>query len=182
MTARIAPAEAPYPPEIAAALERIMPPGVPPLILFTTLARDERLFAKLMSANLLDRGRLTLREREIVILRTTARCRSAYEWGVHASLFSEKAKLDAAAVRATVLEGPEAEPWSPQERALIAFCDALHETCDARDAEYSAVAENYAPEAILEIIMLSGFYRMISYLTNALRLPLEKFGTPMPAW
>ena len=34
----IAPAEPPYEPQIATALERIMPPGVPPLVLFRTMA------------------------------------------------------------------------------------------------------------------------------------------------
>ena len=33
---RIAPAEAPYEAEIATALQRIMPPGVEPLVLFRT--------------------------------------------------------------------------------------------------------------------------------------------------
>jgi len=180
MTARIEPAAAPYSPEIEAALQRIMPPGVAPLALFTTIARDERLFDKLMSSNLLDRGNLTLREREIVILRTTAACGSAYEWGVHVAFFSERAKLDPAAVRATVCEGADAPCWSPEESALIAFCDALHTTCDVDDATYAAVAKTHSPEAILEILMLAGFYRTISYLTNALRLPLESFSAPMP--
>jgi hypothetical protein len=48
--------------------------GAPPLQLFTTLARDRRLFGKFFDAGLLDRGHLTLRQRELVIHRTTARC------------------------------------------------------------------------------------------------------------
>ncbi len=43
---RIAPAEAPYPQEIQARFDAIMPPGVPPLALFRVLARDRRLFAR----------------------------------------------------------------------------------------------------------------------------------------
>ena len=39
---RIAPAEPPYEPQIAAAFERIMPPGVPPLVLFRTMAKSPR--------------------------------------------------------------------------------------------------------------------------------------------
>ena len=46
---RIAPAEPPYEPEIATALERIMPPGVPPLVMFRTMARSPRVFAKLFA-------------------------------------------------------------------------------------------------------------------------------------
>ena len=36
---RIAPAEPPYEPAIATELARIMPPGVPPLVLFRTMAK-----------------------------------------------------------------------------------------------------------------------------------------------
>ena len=46
MTARISPATAPFPDDVQAWLDRTMPPGKPPLVLFTTLARDPRLFGK----------------------------------------------------------------------------------------------------------------------------------------
>ncbi|WP_418149492.1 hypothetical protein ABL841_27755 [Variovorax paradoxus] len=45
MTVRIAPAEPPFPAGIQSSLEGIMR-GKPPLVLFTTLARDPRLFQK----------------------------------------------------------------------------------------------------------------------------------------
>ena len=35
----------------------------------------------------------------------------------------------------------------------------------------------FSDEGILELLMLAGFYRTVSYLTNALRLPAEP-GTP----
>jgi hypothetical protein len=71
---RIALLGPPYSEAVAAALERIMPRGVPPLALFRTLAVNERVFLRLMAGGLLDRGSITLREREIVIDRTCARC------------------------------------------------------------------------------------------------------------
>lgn len=73
---RIAPADRPYPPEIAARFDALMPPGIAPLVLFRVLARDERLFQRFMGGGLLDKGHLTLRQREIVIDRVTARCGS----------------------------------------------------------------------------------------------------------
>ena len=47
MVARISPAQPPLAPEIQERLDRIMPKGIPPLGLFTTLARDKRLFRAL---------------------------------------------------------------------------------------------------------------------------------------
>ena len=63
MTARIAPAQPPFDSEVQDWLDKTMPPGTPPLILFTTLANDPRLFKKFFSGVLLDRGNLTLRQR-----------------------------------------------------------------------------------------------------------------------
>jgi hypothetical protein len=34
--------------------------------------------------------------------------------------------------------------------------------------------------AVIEIVMLAGFYRTVSYLTNSLRLPLESFAQRFP--
>lgn len=102
MPARIAPETPPFSEEIQTALSRIMPPGVPPLVLFTTLARNPRVFQRLMAGGLLDKGSISLREREIVIDRTTARCGSEYEWGVHVALFAEVAGLSPTEIAAIV--------------------------------------------------------------------------------
>ena len=88
MTARVAAAEPPYSPDLQAIFERMMPPGVPPLTLFTTLASDRRLFDRFRKGGLLDQGHLTLHQREIVIDRTTALSGSEYEWGIHAAFFA----------------------------------------------------------------------------------------------
>src|SRR5215472_415054 len=62
MTARIAPLAPPFPPEIDAALKRIMPEGTAPLVLFTTLARNARVFSRFMAGGLIDKGTISLRE------------------------------------------------------------------------------------------------------------------------
>jgi alkylhydroperoxidase family enzyme len=180
MSARIEPASAPFSASVQGRLDAVMGPGRAPLVLFTTLARDERLFAKFMDAGLLDRGRLTLREREIVILRITARGGSEYEWGVHATIFLAKAGLDGDDLAALTGEGCDRARWSAGEHALIEACDALHARCDIDDDLWARLAANFTPEALIEIIMVAGFYRTVSYLTNALRLPLEPGAARFP--
>lgn len=179
MTARIAPATAPFAPEIEAALARIMPPGLPPLALFTTLARAPRLFAKFFAANLLERGPLSLRQRELVILRTTARCGSEYEWGVHAALFGARAGFDAAQL-ASLAHGAATDAcWDAADRPLLRLADALHESCDIDDTLWRELGA-FSDAARLELLMLAGFYRTVAYLTNALRLPLEASAQRFP--
>ena len=180
MTARIAGVAAPYAPKVQQRLERIMPPGREPLVLFTTLARDERLFERFFAGSLLDRGHVGLRDREIVIDRVTARCGSEYEWGVHVAFFARKAGLTDAQV-ASLVHGGAADPcWSPGEALLIRLCDELHETATVSDALWAALRAGRSEEAMLELLMLAGSYRMVSYLTNALRLPIEPYAARFP--
>ena len=178
--ARIAPAQPPVPADIQAALERVMP-GKPPLRLFTTLARDPRLFGRFFGGGLLDRGHLTLRQREIVIGRTTALCRSEYEWGVHIAIFGARVGFTPPQIASLAHGTPDDACWSAQERTLLRLCDALHRNCDLDDALWQPLRADFSEEAMLELLMLAGFYRTVSYLTNALRLPLEPDAARFPA-
>ncbi len=173
MSARISPAEPPFDPDVQAWLDRTLPPGKPPLMLFSTLARDPRLFGKFFAGGLLDRGHLTLRQRELVIDRTTALCRSEYEWGVHVALFAARVGLDEAQLESLASGRPEDPCWNEEERTLIRMCDALHHQRDLGDALWDALRARFSDEAILELLMLAGFYTTVSFLTNALRLPPE---------
>ena len=178
---RIAPANPPYPPEIQARFDALMPPGMAPLVLFRTLARDQRLFARFTGGGLLDKGHLTLRQREIVVDRVTARCGSEYEWGVHVAFFAKRAGLDEAQLRSLVRGGPGDACWEAQDTLLIRFCDALHETCDIDDALWAELRAQFSEDAMLELLLLAGFYRTVSLLTNALRLPLEPYAARFPS-
>src|SRR4029079_1943473 len=152
---RITPANAPYPPEIEERFDALMPPGVAPLVLFRTLARDQRLFSRSSGGGLLDKGHLTLRQREIVIDRVTARCGSQYEWGVHVAFFAKRAGLDEAQLRSLVEGGPGDACWKPEEGLLIRFCDALHASCDIDDALWAELRAHFSEEAILELLLLA---------------------------
>ncbi|WP_448029549.1 carboxymuconolactone decarboxylase family protein [Bradyrhizobium liaoningense] len=178
-TPRIAPLAPPYPPEIQAQFDRIMR-GAPPLVLFRVLAGHSRAWDKFRAGGLLDPGPLSLRQREIVIDRTCALTRCEYEWGVHVAIFAGPAKLTEDEVRATV-QGDSASPcWSPAEQALIAIVDALHHRATFTDEEFAALSAHYDEAQILEIMLLCGFYRTVSYLANGLRLPPEENAARFP--
>lgn len=180
MTARIAPLAKPYPEEIEIAFKRVMPPGVPPLQLFTTLARDGRLWSKFSSGSLLDKGHLTLRQREIVIHRTTGLCGSEYEWGVHAAFFAGRVGFDDDQLRSTVRGGSADPCWTDEDRPLLAACEDLHAACDISDATWVRLRAILSEEGAMELILVAGFYRTVSCLTNALNLPLETFARRFP--
>src|SRR3977135_4121207 len=163
---RIAPLEQTYPPEIQGQFDRLMQ-GAPPLMLFRVVAGNARAWEKFRAGSLLDRGPLSLREREIVIDRTCALTGCEYEWGVHVSAFAEAAHLTGAQVHATVLEGADAPCWSAAEQALIAAVDALHVRATLSDAEFKGLSARYEDAKIFEIILLCGFDHTRSSLANS---------------
>ena len=178
---RIAPLDPPYSEPVAAALERLMPAGVPPLALFRTVAVNERVFLRMRAGGFLDRGAITLREREIVIDRTCARCGSEYEWGVHVAFFAERARLTPEEIRDTCAPDPATTAFAPRERLLLRLVDELHDTAQVSEALWQALRVEWTDTQLVELVAVAGFYHMIAFLTNALRIPLEPYGARFPA-
>lgn len=178
---RIAPLTAPYKDDVQKSFDAIMPPGADPLVLFRTLATSDRHWRKFRAGSLLDRGPLSLREREIVIDRTCARAGCEYEWGVHVAIFAEAAGLTRAQVEATVLRDADADCWTPAEQALLAAADALHDRATLSDDEWSALRAHYSDPQVMEVLLLSGFYRTVAYVVGGLGLPPEPGAVRFPA-
>jgi alkylhydroperoxidase family enzyme len=176
---RIAPLQPPYDPQIQQQFDRIMR-GAPPLTLFRVVAGNARAWEKFRAGGLLDRGPLSLREREIVIDRTCALTRCEYEWGVHVATFAGPARLTDEQVRATVLGDADAPCWSESEQAMIVAVDALHARATLSEIEFKTLSAHHDEAKIFEIILLCGFYRTVSYLVNALDLPLEENAARFP--
>jgi alkylhydroperoxidase family enzyme len=178
---RIDPADAPYPTEIEAEFARIMPKGVEPLVLFRTMARSPRIFARMFAGGLLDKGPLSLRQREIVIDRTTARLGCEYEWGVHIAFFAERVEMNGEQVSAIVHGPANAGCWSTDEQALLALVDDLVDRRAIGETTWASLAAHFDEVRILEAIALVGYYHTISFLCRGLELPLESYAARFPA-
>ena len=179
--ARVLPLEPPFEPTTGEILASMMPPGVPPIALFRTFARNLPMATAMRawgSYELSKKLSVSLRQRELVIDRVTARCRCEYEWGVHVAFFGERARLSHEQV-VSLTHGTPADPcWNdPAERALLEFVDALHDTADVSDAQWAALRAHLDDAQLLDVCMLSGWYHAISFAANAARVPLEE-GAP----
>jgi alkylhydroperoxidase family enzyme len=177
---RVDPVLPPFPSELQEVFDRIMPSGVPPLALFTTLARVPRIYDRFRAGSLLDRGPVSLRHREIVINRTCARCGCGYEWGVHVAFFAQKAALTAEQVRSTVRGDANDPAWGDDERLLIRMVDELHDSATLSDEVWSALAVAFSIDQIFELIALVGFYHTVSFFANGLKLAPEPYGASFP--
>jgi alkylhydroperoxidase/carboxymuconolactone decarboxylase family protein YurZ len=169
--ARIVPASAPWPPSVQARFDKITP-----IRLFRVLARDERLFARFMDGGFLDRGHLTLRDRELAILTVCARNGSEYEWGVHVAFFAKAVGFAQAEIAATVTPLAEAG-WAGRDALLVRLCEALQVSCEIDEHFWAELVSEFGEMGLLELLLLIGKYRQVCILTNALRLELEE-GAP----
>jgi 4-carboxymuconolactone decarboxylase len=175
MPPRIAPVQPPYEPELEHTLKRLMGAvDAEPLKLFRTIAHHRQILERFrqIGSTLLAHTTLDPVERETVIHRVTARAGAEYEWGVHAAAFARPLGLGDAWLRATVEGGPE-DFADDRRRVLVALCDELHETATVSDGLYPELEARWPAPQIVELLALAGFYRLVSYVVNALAVEPE---------
>ncbi|WP_370970279.1 carboxymuconolactone decarboxylase family protein [Amycolatopsis sp. cg9] len=169
---RIAPLEPPF----DAGVEDVVRELGPPIGLFRVWARRPALARGVAGWGRYYFSResaLTVRQRELVIDRTTALCGAGYEWGVHIANFAEKAGLDAAQVRSLAGGGPADGCWNAADRAVLAAVDELHATADLADATWAGLVDAAGEDGALDVLLVCGWYHAVSFTVRALRLPFE---------
>ena len=174
---RIDPATRPYSPETALRLEAMMPAGVPPIGLFRTFVRNLPMATAMGSwggYELSKRLSLTMRDRELIIVRTCARCRCEYEWGVHVAFFAERVGLTSGQITSLTHGLASDDCWTDErDRLLIEAADALHDGADLGDTLWDHLRQHFTDEQLLDVLMLAGWYHAISYAANGARVELE---------
>jgi len=175
MKQSLQPIKEPFPPKIAEILAQYPKDKEGYILqLFRVFANSKRFLTNKGPRNLLDKGSpLSLREREIVILRVTANNECEYEWGVHVSAFAKAAQLTAAQISATCTLGGIGECWTSDENLLIECVDQLCQKAKIQDAAYEKFQEQWTLEQQLEIMSLCGNYHLISFVANTARLSPE---------
>jgi alkylhydroperoxidase family enzyme len=167
------PCEPPYAVGVTGDLAALMPAGAPPIALFRILAHNPRVLSRFRGGRLLDPGALSMRERELLILRVSRLCDCEYEWSVHVTVFAEVAGLDVADLRATLQMTPAA-PLSPRERLMLAAAAELVDTQRLTATTATALRSELEPAEIVELIAFVGRYMLVAMLANTASLPLEQ--------
>lgn len=176
----LAPIPEPYPPETAAILATYPHHKGYLLQLFRVFANSIRFLRKGV-LNLLDADSpLSLREREITILRVCANNHCEYEWGVHVAAFAKKANLTDDQAAATRLAPHDDPCWSEKERVLLQAVDQLCRDKRIAPAAYAEFAQRWSLEEQLEILALCGNYHTVSFVANTAGLSPEPFAPRFP--
>jgi alkylhydroperoxidase family enzyme len=100
---------------------------VPELVI--TLLRHPDLYQRIteLAVQLLGRGVLTPRDRELAVLRVGWLCQAPYEWGEHVRIAKQVGLTSEEIERVT--QGSSAPGWTKHEAAVLRAVEELHETC-----------------------------------------------------
>ena len=142
------------------------------LNIFRTLAHNEKLAKGFMrlGGHLLGGGVLPAREREIVILRTGRRAGSEYEFGQHRRLGRAAGLTDDEMAR---LADGALGAWSDDDAALICMVDELCDHDVVSAPTWARLQARWSDAQMLELLVLAGFYRLVSGMLNSVGVALE---------
>lgn len=149
-----------------------------PLNLFATLAHAPQLLRRVnaLGGYFPRHGRLDARTRELAILRTAARIGSAYEAHHHAGP-GARAGLTPDEL-AAIADPARHHPWSPRDRSLLAFVDALIADHSVGDAGWHALDGHLDEPDRLELLILVGFYAMLGGMLSTVQVELDPLSPP----
>lgn len=156
------------------ALEPLGPMGS--LNIFTTLAVHPKLLASWLpfGGRLLQGSSLTPRVRELVILRTAARCGSRYEWGQHVGIARDAGLTDAEIVACAEPTPGTPHPWGEEDLAVLGATDELlGDHCVTQTTWDRLVGRGWTDPQLLELTMLAGHYAMLAGMLRSAGVQTE---------
>ncbi|WP_420451198.1 carboxymuconolactone decarboxylase family protein [Ilumatobacter sp.] len=152
-----------------------------PLNIFGVLGHHPKLLKRfnLLGGFLLNKGLIPEREREIVILRIGWNARAEYEFGQH-TVIGRRCGLDDAEIDALTRPVGDHE-WSDDDAALIAMADDLAADDCVTDATWSALSVRWSEAELVELLVVAGFYRLVSGFLNSTGVQLDEGVPGFPA-
>ena len=135
-------------------------------------AGAHRLLTALMFHN-----QLPARTRELVILRTGWRTGSEYEFCQHVRV-SRNLKLSEDEILG-VRDPDRCAAYSEVDRAVIRMADELHERAEVSPATWAVIEKAFPPNQLVELLLASGFWRMIAGFLKTAKVKLDD---DVPGW
>jgi alkylhydroperoxidase family enzyme len=146
---------------------------------YRTFARHPKLYPprQILSEYIRTKSTLSPRVREMLILRIGWRCRSAYEWAAHAPA-GRRAGLTDDQIRMLARSGYEG--WTPADAAIVRAADELFADDTISDATWKVLDDQFDERQLLDVLITTGGYRMVSMVLNTFGVPAEPNSEPFP--
>jgi alkylhydroperoxidase family enzyme len=147
-----------------------------PLNIFRMLAHDPKMLKPFteMGGRFLLRGRLDPVLRECVILRVGYLSNATYEFTQHEAI-GRKLGMDEA-LFSSLRAGAEAAGLTPEQAEAVRFTDDVVRNVRASDATLTPILKRYGPAGTNEMILLVGYYMMVSRFLETTGVEVEEGG------
>jgi alkylhydroperoxidase family enzyme len=145
----------------------------PQFHLFNAIGQHKLLFLAWLpvSGVLLNWGKLSRRDAELVILRVGHLRDSEYELQQHRRLARSRGVDDA--LQQKIFEGPEADGLSDKQRTLITATDEFVLSRTLTPQTWLALSTHFSTKQLIEFCLLAGQYDTVAATLSALRIPLD---------
>ena len=150
-----------------------LPLDLPPWEYLATVLRHPGLFRKHndLAVQLISKGALSPRDRELAILRLGWLLQAPYEFGEHVGTAKRMCGMTTEEIE-RVIVGSTAPGWSDYERAIIRAVEELVEDAMISDETWATLAAHMNDKQLLELPVLVGQYQGVAYLQNSVRARL----------
>ena len=114
---------------------------------------------------------LSVRQRELLVLRVAAVREAEYEWAQHVVLAGD-AGIDEDEVT-RVAAGPEAPGWSAFDAALLRAVDELVADAAISDATWAVLAAELDDQQLMDLVFTVGAYDLLAMAFRTFRVELD---------
>jgi alkylhydroperoxidase family enzyme len=121
---------------------------------------------------LVGKGAISRRERELAILRVAWWCRAPYEWGEHVRIAKRYEITEEEIAR--VRKGSRAPGWSDHDRVILRGVEELLGDQMISDETWEILARSWDERQLIEFPFLVGQYFLIALQQNSLRVRLDR--------
>ncbi|MBA4863525.1 carboxymuconolactone decarboxylase family protein [Streptomyces sp. PSKA54] len=114
---------------------------------------------------------LTVRQRELLVLRVAAVREATYEWAQHVVLARDAGIADEEIER--VAKGPDASGWTPLDRAMVRAVDELLADAKLGDATWQELAGALDEQQLMDLIFTVGAYDVLAMVFRSFEIELD---------
>ena len=176
---RVAPLEAEEWSEDAAALMQPFVDQGRVYNIFKTMSNHPDLAKRWMVfANyILGKSSLSVRDRELAILRIGYLCQAGYEWGQHV-MIARQAGMSDDEIR-SCKTGAETPGLSELDQLIFQATDELHADAHVSDATWAGLSKHYSTQQLMDLVFTVGQYNLVSMALNSFGVQLDE---GLPGW
>jgi alkylhydroperoxidase family enzyme len=146
--------------------------GLMPAVTATMLRHPELNDAQtVMGIMLAAKGRISMRERELAVLRGAWVTGAPFEWSEHV-VIARRVGISGEEIE-RVIAGGAAPGWSRHEAALLTAVDELLSRFMISDETWTTLAESWDEQQLMEFPVLVGVYAATAMQQNSLRVTTD---------